>query len=310
MEDIECRDFRRLARLNCYRYGCLYVYSKDYISLDDHGFPSYSVREGTGSVEKFLTLVQGLSALGTGNDPSDKLSKPMPGVQWSDSRLNLDVSLDGVMYFTDYRDYITCKKQLRSEIVAQGWEQVVSKNETLGMSISSYRPTRHGDDALYNDDPVDAAGMAMMASAMQHNTDQAKMLAGYINGDAQMYAEGKARSESSMAGQSAGIPVVGTLTGIGANVAAGVDAMGANFNSGIVGKWACAGHPIELLIDGQKVAQSITGVMTSAKFTETGYAVDDTSGGVVYPTQMKVAMTISNMYGSLFTASSVRSGWE
>lgn len=310
MDGIECKNFRRLARLNCYRYGCLYVYSTDYIGLDDHEFPNYSSREGTGAVEKFLTLVQGLGAVGTGNDPSDKLSKPLPGVQWNDSKLSLNLTLDGTMYFVDYRDYEKCKTDLRKEIVAQGWEQVVSRNETLSMSLTSYRPTKHGSDALYNDDPVDAAGMAMMASAMQHNTDQAKMLAGYISGDAQMYAEGKARSESSMAGQSAGIPVVGTLTGIGANVAAGLDAMGANFNSGIVGKWACAGHPLELLIEGQSVARSITGMMVSAKFTEAGYVVDDTSNGRVYPTQMKVSLTITNMYGALFTASSARSGWE
>lgn len=308
MEGIESKEFRRLARQNCYRYGCLYVYADKYISLDKHGFPGYSSREGTGSVEKFLTLVQSLGSQATGNDPQDKLSKPLPGVQWNDSgsELSLSITLDGTMYFTDYADYTSCKKQLRKELVAQGWEQVVSRNETLGMSLSSYRPTRHGSDALYNDDPVDAAGMAMMTSAMQHTMDQGKMLAGYVSGNEQMYAEGKARSESSMAGRTAGLPIAGALTGIGSNIAAGVEAMGANFNSGIVGKWMQAGHPVELLIEGQVVAQSVCCVLTEATFTESGYVVDDSSGNVVYPTQLEVNVVIKNMYGSLATTSSVK----
>lgn len=303
---VQSQDFRRLARANCYRYGCLYVYREDYVGLDTHNFPNYSSKEGTGAVEKFLTLIQSLGSNATGNDPQDKLSKPLPGVQWSGDDLSLSIPLDGTMYFLDYRDYVTCMKQLRTELVAQGWEQVVSKNETLGMSISSYRPSRHGSDALYNDDPVDAAGMAMMTSAMQHTVDQGKMLVGYASGNKQMYAEGKARSEASMAGRTAGLPIARALTGIGGNIAAGVEAMGANFNSGIVGKWASAGYPVELLIDGQVARQSICGVLTSAKFIERSYVVDDTSGGNVYPTEMHVEISVKNMYGSLSTASSVK----
>lgn len=306
MDGIESKEFRRLARQNCYRYGCIYVYSDSYVPLDKHNFPNYSSKEGTGAVEKFLTLIQSLGSQATGNDPADKLSKPLPGVQWSGDSLDVSISLDGEMYFIDYRDYVTCKKQIRTELVSQGWEQVVSRNETLGMSLSSYRPSRHGSNALYNDDPVDAAGMAMMTSAMQHTMDQGKMLVGYISSDAQMYAEGKARSESSMAGRNAGIPVAGNLTGIGANIGAGIEAMGANFNSGVVGKWACAGHPVELLIEGQVMAQSVSGVLTEATFTEKGYVVDDSSNGAVYPTQMHVAISIKNMYGALSTTSSVK----
>lgn len=307
MDGIESKEFRRLARENCYRYGCLYIYSERYIDLDKHGFPGYSSREGTGSVEKFLTLIQSLGSQATGNDPADKMSKPLPGVQWEDgSSLSLTFSLDGVMYFTDYRDYITCKKQIRKEIVSQGWEQVTSRNETLGMSLTSYRPTKHGSDALYNDDPVDAAGMAMMTSAMQHTMNEGKMMIGYMTNDAQMYAEGKARSESTVAGRTASIPGLNTLTGIGGNIAAGVEAMGANFNSGIVGKWASAGHPLELLIEGQPVAQSVSCVLTELNLREEGYVVDDSSGGAVYPTQMGVSINVKNMYGALYTASSVK----
>lgn len=306
MDGIESKEFRRLARQNCYRYGCIYVYSENYEPLDKHNFPNYSSKEGTGAVEKFLTLIQSLGSQATGNDPADKLSRPLPGVQWSGDNLDVSISLDGEMYFIDYRDYVTCKKQIRTELVSQGWEQVVSRNETLGMSLSSYRPSRHGENALYNDDPVDAAGMAMMTSAMQHTMDQGKMLVGYISSDAQMYAEGKARSESSMAGRNAGIPVAGNLTGIGANIGAGIEAMGANFNSGVVGKWACAGHPVELLIEGEVMAQSVSGVLTEANFTEKGYVVDESSNGAVYPTQMHVNISIKNMYGALSTTSSVK----
>lgn len=306
MPTIESKEFRYAARANCYRYGCLYVYSDNPISLDDHNFPSYSSKESTGAVEKFLSLIQSLGSQATGNDPADKLSKPLPGVQWNDGggTLSQSITLDGTMYFLSYNDYVDCKRSLRKEIVSQGWEQVVSRNETLGMSLSTYRPAKHGSDALYNDDPVDAAGMAMMTSAMQHSMDQTKMLVGYISSDAQMYAEGKARSESSMAGKLAGVPVAGAIGGIGANIAAGVEAMGSNFNSGIVGKWRFAGHPVELLIEGGVARASVSAVMSKATFTEQAYVVDDTSGNQVYPTEMKVRIELVNMYGSLFTASS------
>lgn len=301
---IESQEFRRLARANCYRYGCLYIYSDRYVSLDEHNFPSYQSREGTGSVEKFLTLIQSLGANAGGNDPKSKLSKPLPGVQWQGDRLELTINLDGVMYFTDYRDYVTVKKNLRSEMLAQGWKQFVSKSETLNMSLASYKPARGGDDALYNDDPMDAAGMAMMTSAMQHTSAQAQITVGYATGNKEMYAEGKARSGATMSGQSAGVPVIGGAIGIGANMQAGLEALGSNMNSGVAGKWMTAGHPVELIIEGQVARQSVNGVLTSAKFTEKGYAADDTSGGNVYPTAMDVSISITNMYGSLYNTSS------
>jgi hypothetical protein len=80
--------------------------------------------------------------------------------------------------------------------------------------------------------------------------------------------------------------------------------MGSNMNSGVAGKWMTAGHPVELIIEGQVARQSVNGVLTSAKFTEKDYVVDDTSGGNVYPTAMDVSITITNMYGSLYNTSS------
>lgn len=306
MDGIESREFRRLARKNCYRYGSLYVYSSEYIDLDKHEFPSYSSKEGAGAVEKFLTLVQSLGSQATGNDSQDKLSKPLPGVQWSGDSLSLDFNLSGTMYFTDYKDYIVCKNAIRNEFVKQGWEQVVSRNEKLGWSLSSYRPSNHGSGALYNDDPVDAAGMAMLTSAMQHTMDQAKILTGYFTSNEQLYAEGKARAESTAAGRNAGNPVLGGLTGIGGNIAAGITAMGANFNSGVLGRWVSAGHPIELIIDGGVATKSVNVVLTNASLKEEGYVVDDTSGNTVYPTQMSVSLSVKNMYGALLSTSSVK----
>ena len=208
------------------------------------------------------------------------------------------------MYFTSYQDYKSVQGKLRSEIVHQGWQLVVSRNETLGMNISSYRPSIHDRGALYNDDPADAAGMAMMTSALQHSADQTRMLSGYINRDAQMYAEGKARAETSTSGRLAGIPAVGMLGGIGENIGAGITALGANFNSGVAAKWSTAGHPVVLVIDGKPARQSVNAMMTSATFTEQAYVIDDTSGNIAYPTEMDVRLSLVNMYGSLLTATS------
>lgn len=304
--EIQSKEYRRLARENCYRYGCLYIYSDNYVSLDEHTFPSYQSRESTGAVEKFLTLMQGLGALATGNDTADKRSKPLTGVQWSGDNLDLSISLNGMMYFRDYRDYMVSKKRLRTELLEQGWEINNSSSEKLGVAVTSYRPARFGTDALYADDPVDAAGMAMMTSAMQHVTAQGKVLVGYTSGNKQMYAEGSARIESTVAGATSGIPLIGQVTGIASNLSAGMNAFASNMNSGLVGKWAHAGHPVELLIGGQPVRQSVNGVLTSARFKELAYAVDDTSGGNVYPTQMEVDITVKNMYGSLLTTSKLR----
>lgn len=296
--DIESREFRRLARRNCYKYGPLYIYSDSYVCLDEHKFPKYGSKESTGNVEKFLSLVQSLGKIAGGNDAAEKLAKPLPGVQWGDDDLSLSLQVEGVMYFTDYNDYRKQKNMLRGELVRQGWEQTVSQNQTLGWSLTTYKPAMGGSDALYNDDPADAAGLAMMASAMQHVSTQVQISYGYLSGDQATYAEGKARQQASMTGQSAGLPSI-----VGPNVMAGIEAMGANMNSGVVGKWAYAGRPLELLVDGQVARQSVNGVLTSASFTEEAYAVDDTSNGYVYPTQMRVSIGITNMYGGLFNTS-------
>lgn len=299
MDAVESREFREEARKNGYEYGPLFVYSDRYVSLDEHAFPSYVSKSGTGAVEKFLSLVQSLSLQYHGNDPADKLSKPLPGVNWSDDKLNISLSLGGVMYFTDFNDYKACKRNIRKDLVTQGWEQYVSRNDTLNMSVTTYRPTRHGEDSLYNDDPVDAAGMAMMTSAMQHVNDQVKMIRGASGGDADMYAEGYARYEA-MATSSGTLSSLGFL---GDSLMSGIHAMGANFNSGIVGKWQWAGHPLRLKIGGQVQAQGLNFVMTSLRLTEKAFVVDKSSDGYVYPTAMDVDVGLTNMYGTLFNTS-------
>jgi len=299
MDAVESREFREEARNNGYEYGTFFVYSDRYLSLDEHSFPSYVSKSGTGAVEKFLSLIQSLSLQYHGNDSADKLSKPLPGVNWSDDKLSISVSLSGVMYFLDYSDYKSRKGKIRSDLIAQGWEQYVSRNETLSMSVTTYRPTLHANNSLYNDDPVDAAGMAMMTSAMQHANDQVKMIRGAASGDAEMYAEGYARYEA-MATDSGNLSSLGYL---GHSLMQGIYAMGANFNSGIVGKWQKAGHPLRLKIGGQVQAQGLNFVMTSLKLTEKAYVVDSTSDGYVYPTAMDVDIGLVNMYGALFNTS-------
>lgn len=328
--DIQSLDFRRLARLNCYSYGPFCVYSENYVGLDSHNFPNYQNKDGVGAIEKFLTLVQSLGSNASGNDPAQKLAKPLPGVGWSGDDLSLSINLNGTMYFLNYRDWQTCKKDIRSEFLAQGWKQNKSSSEVAGISVLTYAPAKSGEDALYNDDPTDAAGLAMMTSAMQNATLRVKRVSANIEAqgskgtgeggmqgvvdmffapDAAMnsmgYAAVSARIASRQALNQKKHPTLSSLGSFGEDLGAGLEAFGANMNSGLVAKWSTAGHPVQLLINGVPVSQSVQGVLTSVKLTEKAFVIDDTSGGRVYPTEMDIDISIKNMYGSLISTSSI-----
>ena len=325
---IQSKDFRRHARNNCYVYGPFYIYSSDYISLDSHTFPNYTSKDGVGAVEKFLTLVQSLGSNASGNDPTQKLAKPLPGVGWSGDNLSLDISLSGTMYFTDFRDWLLCKSAIRNELVSQGWKQNKSASEKAGISVLTYIPAKDGATALFNDDPVDAAGLAMMTSAMQNATLKTKKLSaniysqgtkgtreGGLQGlvdmafasdasmDVSSYAEASARLEARQALNQKKHSTLASLGSFGTDLGAGLEAFGANMNSGIVSKWAVTGHPIELRLNDSVVAKSVNGILTSLNLTERAYVVDGDSDGNVYPTEMAVSLNIKNMYGSLLTTS-------
>ena len=309
-DGIESVEFRRLARQNCYVYGPFCIYSDSFVSLDSHNFPNYNCKEGVGAVEKFLTLIQSLGSNASGNDPAQKLAKPLPGVGWSGDDLSLSISLGGTMYFTDFRDWQTCKTAIRKEFVAQGWKQNKSSSEKAGISIMTYIPTKGGYDALFNDDPVDAAGMAMMTSAMQNTSIQISKISNRFSGDdsgmAQVnYSFESARYDAKQAINAKKHPTLSKIGAFGSDIGAGIEAFGANMNSGMVAKWAVAGHPVQLLIEGIPVSSSVNVVLTSAKLTEKAYVVDSTSNGSAYPTELDVDISVKNMYGSLMTASTV-----
>lgn len=309
-DGIESVEFRRLARQNCYVYGPFCIYSDSFVSLDSHNFPNYNSKDGVGAVEKFLTLIQSLGSNASGNDPAQKLAKPLPGVGWSGDDLSLSISLSGTMYFTDFRDWQTCKTAIRKEFVAQGWKQNKSSSEKAGISIMTYIPTKGGYDALYNDDPVDAAGMAMMTSAMQNASIQISKISNRFSGDdsgmAQVnYSFEAARYDAKQAINQKKHPTLSKIGAFGSDIGAGIEAFGANMNSGLVAKWAVAGHPVQLQIEGLPVSNSVNVVLTSAKLTEKAYVVDSTSNGSAYPTEMEVDISVKNMYGSLMTASTV-----
>lgn len=294
MQMPESLEFRKAARDNCYRYGNFYVYTDRVITLEDYKFPKYHSKSALGAVEKLLTLINSLGANATGNDPSEKLSKPLPGVEWSGDELSVTLTLQGKMYFTSYREYKVYKRNIRKQFLAEGWKQIVFSN------VVTYKPMRDGKDALYNEDPVDAAGMAMLTSSIQHTADQMKMLKGYDDEDPTMYAEGYARYSTMCSNHS-------TLGGIGANLQAAVDAFYSNLNSAMVVRWNKAGRPLELLIEGVVQKKGLNYVLQSAQITEDAYVVDDTSGGYVYPTEMSVSLELLNMYGALLVASSAAS---
>lgn len=288
-DQVESLEFRRLARANCYQYGCLYVHTDSPIALDKHEFPRYNTSDNGSAMEKFLSLMQGLGTNASGNDPLAKLPRTLPVVQWSGDSFNVSISLSGTMYFLSYRDYTDTKKKLKSMMVGQGW--TVTQNGP----IMSYSPTSQGSGALYADDPVDAAGMAMLTNAMQHTTAEIKVMEGLLSRDVDAYAQGKAKLAGREAAEAEGLAGFG----IAQNMKAGYEAYCANSAAGIIGKWQNAGNPVNLLIDNQVSRSSVNCILTDAAFTESAFIADD--NGNVYPTQMEVNISVVNLYGALLT---------
>lgn len=293
MEAIESLEFRTHARANCYRYGPLYMYSENMnVCLDEHGFPSYGSSSDTGGIEKLLSLVSSRKALSNGVDAAKKLAKPLPGVQWEGDSLEWSLSISGRMYLLSYRDFRDSVKNIKQEILKQGW--TVYDTSVVGLPAQSYIPNRSGEDALFNEDPVDAANRAMLTSATNRLVDQVKLLAAGVSGNVELYSDAVARSEVSGSFDTPGF--IGTFMDA-------AKALTANLNAGMAGKWRAAGAPVELLVDGRTIKRGLNAVMTSLSLTEGGYVVDASSSNVIYPTYLDVTINVKNMYGKLENSS-------
>lgn len=294
MEPIESLEYRQNARRNCYRYGPLYIHSKGMdTSLAEYAFPQYDKNTDTGSIEKLMSLLSSLRGAVNSVDASEKLAKPLPGAQWGNDSFEWDFDLSGRMYTLSFRDYRSILDSITREVKAQGWK--IYTGTVGGLPAQSYIPNRSASDALYNEDPVDAASRAMLTSATARLTDQAKIFASRISGDVQMYADAVARSEATGGGSHLGNVV--------ATVKDAYRAIAANLNAGTAGKWMHAGYPVELIINGQSYRAAVNAMMTSLSVTEGGFVVDSTSGSTVYPTYLDIKLHVKNLYGKLATSS-------
>lgn len=288
-ESIESLEFRRMARSNCYRYGCLEIYTTQALSLDKHNFPNYSTSQNGSAMEEFLSLIQGMGTAIGSNDPLSKLPRTLPTVKWEGDDMSLTYSLNGDMYFTDLRDYTSTKRSLRSMMLAQGW--TINSNGP----VTSYSPTMQGSSTLYTDDPMDAAGRAMMVNSMQHATAELEVLGGYMSGDTEMYASGLARKEARKQAEKAGLAGFGLIE----NLKAGYEAYSANTASGVMHNWQIAGHPLEFIVNGESIRKSVNCILRDAEFTESAFVIDEQ--GNSYPTKMSVSISLYNIYGALLT---------
>lgn len=294
MEPIESLEYRQNARRNCYRYGPLYIHSKSMdTSLAEYAFPQYDKNTDTGSIEKLMSLLSSLRGAVNSVDASEKLAKPLPGAQWGNDSFEWDFDLSGRMYTLSFRDYRSILDSITREVKAQGWK--IYTGTVGGLPAQSYIPNRSASDALYNEDPVDAASRAMLTSATGRLVDQAKIFASRISGDVQMYAEAVARSEATGGD--------GGISNVVATVKDAYRAIAANLNAGTAGKWMHAGYPVELLIDGQSYRAAVNAMMTSLSITEGGFVTDSTSGNTVYPTYLDIKLRVKNLYGKLATSS-------
>lgn len=303
MEPIESLEYRTNARRNCYRYGPLYVHSKEMDkSLAEYAFPSYSLSSDAGGIEKLMSLLSSLRGAVNSVDASEKLAKPLPGAQWEGDKFEWDFDLSGRMYTLSYKDYTSILASIRSAVAEQGWK--IYTGTLGGLPVQSYIPNRSGSDALFNEDPADAASRAMLNSATSRLADQAKILAARVSGNVEMYAEAVSRNEAANVGPS-GLQGFGNAGVIGAasTVRDAYRAIAANLNAGTAGKWMHAGYPVELIIDGQSYRAAVNAMMTSLSITEGGFVVDSTSGDTVYPTYLEVRLQVKNLYGKLATSS-------
>ena len=303
MEQIESLEYRQAARRNCYRYGPLYIHTGAIDQkLVEYGFPSYSRNTDTGSIEKLMSLLSSLRGAVNSVDASEKLAKPLPGAQWGDDSFEWSLSLSGNMYMLSYGDYTSTLASIRAAVLDQGWK--VYTGSVAGLPAQSYLPSKSGADALFNEDPVDAASRAMLESATSRMVDQTKILAARFSGDVQMYAEAVARNEAANVGPSGtmGLGNSGAI-GVASTVRDAYRAIAANLNAGTAGKWMHAGYPVELLVDGQSYRAAVNAMMTSLDIVEGGFVVDATSGNTVYPTYLKINLQVKNLYGKLATSS-------
>lgn len=303
MEPIESLDYRRNARNNCYRYGPFYVHTKTMdTALAEYGFPSYDLNTDVGGIEKLMSLLSSLRGAVNSVDASEKLAKPLPGAQWGNDKFDWDFDLSGRMYTLSFKDYRSTLAAIRKAVLEQGWK--IYTGSVGGLPAQSYIPARSGANALFNEDPVDAASRAMLNSATSRMTDQAKILAARMSGNVEMYAEAVARNEAANVGPS-GLQGFGNLGPIGAasTVRDAYRAIAANLNAGTAGKWMHAGYPVELFIEGQSYRAAVNAMMTSLSITEGGFVVDSTSGDTVYPTYLNISLHVKNLYGKLATSS-------
>lgn len=291
---VESMEFRKFARANCYKYECLEIYIPDGVVLDDHNFPNYKSSDSNSSLEKFITTANGLANSVTGVDSSQKLARPMPTVKWDGDEVNLQKTLSGTMYFLDYDDYKETKKKLRNLIVNAGWK---TDSVTIAdVPFATYEPKNNGQQALYGEDPVDAAGRGMLVRAMQHTEAEANIALGYMIKQPNLVAKGVAKKNAFAKFENTPIGGFGFI----GNIKAGLVAMGANTGGGLYGKWLATGSVIEQRINGKPVRKSINFIMQSANFKESAFIFDGTN---LYPTQMSVDLSLYNAYGAMISSS-------
>lgn len=300
MDQIESLEFRTKARKNGYEYGPFFLYKETLDTiLDSHVFPNFVLSDEGSSIEKLMSLqvnmLQNLDKV----DSNQKLPRNIPGVRWENDNLVWTLDLSGEMYITDYADYNKTTHAIREAIVAQGWKINIGTD----MGTLTYNPNLNDSDSLYNEDPVDAAGRAMIMSSASRLNDQMVMLGARIRSDTRTYAKYAVRNALSGSGPKDATSGFGNFFGPISTIEAGGKAFSANTNASMALKWNSVGYPICLKIEGQIQITGLYAIMTSLSLVPRAYVVDDTSGGRLYPTRLDIRLGIKNLYGHLYTTS-------
>lgn len=286
---IESKSFRAAARKNCVSYLGIPIYVSRMPELVKMALPSFRAQSPDGAVSQlFATLVNmstQIEQIRKNLRMTD--SKPVPGVSYGEIEA-MSMSLDGVVYFENARQYNTFTGRISAIGREYGWEEAVSKE----MGTAVYHPAKN---SFTNSDPVQAAVKGMVLGTVSDMMDADTL----FNADGEIKAGSDAETKYFEArDRYKGGSIFNT---------AAVQYY-ANTATTVQTAWYGMGDEMipTLLIDGKPHGAANIAYMPTSLTVTPGAFVVDASG--YYPTQCTVAIQMSNPLGGLFANFAVTNG--
>jgi len=278
---IESKSFRAAARKNCVSYLGLPIYVTSIPELVKMALPSFKAQSPDGAVSQlFATLVNmstQIEQIRQNLRMTD--SKPVPGVSYGEIE-GMSMSLNGVVYFENARQYNEFVSRISTIGKEYGWEEIVSKK----LSTAVYHPAKN---SFSNADPVQAAVKGMVLGTVSDMMDASTLLGASDKikkgSEAETrYFEARDRYKGGSIFNTAAIQYY------------------ANTPTAVQNAWSGMGDEMTptILIDGEPQGKANIAYMPTSLSVTPGAFVVDASG--YYPTKCSVAIQMSNPLGGLF----------